>query len=59
MTKPGEGVRFTSPVYPGDTLVVDGWELGKKGENTILGFEVSRRDDNVKVIKGGTAEVTV
>lgn len=53
------GVRFSSPVYPGDTLVVDGWELGKKGDNTILGFEVSRRDDNVKVIRGGTAEVTV
>lgn len=53
------GVRFSSPVYPGDTLVLDGWELGKKRENTVLGFEVSRREDNVKVIKGGAAEVTI
>lgn len=53
------GVRFSSPVYPGDTLVIDGWELGRDGENTLLGFEVKRKSDDVKVIKGGTAEVAI
>lgn len=52
-------VRFSSPVYPGDVLVADGWEIGKQGEKTILGFEVVRQEDDVKVIKGGIAEVVV
>ncbi len=53
------GVRFTAPVYPGDTIVVDGWEAGKENGNVTLGFDVTRKSDNVKVIKGGTAEVEV
>lgn len=53
------GVRFSSPVYPGDVLIVDGWELGKNGGNTLLGFEVKRKIDDVRVIKGGTAEVAI
>jgi acyl dehydratase len=53
------GCRFTSPVYPGDILVADGWEIGEKDGRTVLGFEVARRDDDVKVIKGGIAEVDI
>lgn len=53
------GVRFTAPVYPGDTIIVDGWETGTKNGHTTIAFEVTRQGDNVKVIKGGTAEVEV
>lgn len=53
------GVRFTAPVYPGDEIVVDGWELEKLNGNTMLGFDVSRKSDKVKVIKNGTAEVVI
>jgi len=52
-------VRFSSPVYPGDTLIASGWEIGRQGGKTILGFEVTRREDDVKVIKGGIAEVDI
>ncbi len=53
------GVRFTAPVYPGDEIIVDGWERELKGGTTLLGFDVTRKSDGIKVIKGGTAEVTV
>ncbi|HEY7534891.1 MAG TPA: MaoC/PaaZ C-terminal domain-containing protein [Thermodesulfobacteriota bacterium] len=53
------GSRFASPVYPGDTLVVDGWEMGKEDEKTVLGFEVTRRSDDVKVLRSGVAEVDI
>ncbi len=52
-------VRFSSPVYPGDVLVADGWEIGKQDGRTILGFEVTRQEDDIKVIKGGIAEVAI
>ena len=53
------GVRFTAPVYPGDTLIVDGWETGEKNGNSAIAFEVTRESDGVKVIKGGTAEAAL
>lgn len=53
------GVRFTAPVFPGDLLIVDGWERDKLNGNTVLGFDVTRKSDGVKVIRGGTAEVSV
>ncbi|MEM4408061.1 MAG: MaoC/PaaZ C-terminal domain-containing protein [Candidatus Caldarchaeum sp.] len=53
------GVRFSSPVYPGDTLIADGWEMGVKDGKIILGFEVTRKSDGVKVLKGGYAEVAL
>ena len=53
------GVRFTSPVYPGDVLISNGWEMGQKNGCSVLGFEVERKDDGVKVIRGGYAEVKV
>ena len=53
------GVRFTAPVYPGDTIVVDGWEKGRENGHVVIGFDVTRKSDNVKVIKGGTAEVEI
>jgi hypothetical protein len=33
--------------------------MGKEGERTVLGFEVARRDDDVKVLRNGVAEVDV
>lgn len=53
------GVRFTAPVYPGDEIIVDGWEKGVTDGTMALGFDVTRKSDGVKVIKGGTAEVSV
>lgn len=53
------GVRFSSPVYPGDTLISDGWEMGVRDGKIILGFEVKRKSDGVKVIRGGYAEVAI
>ncbi len=53
------GVRFTSPVYPNDILVADGWHNGGQNGNSELGFEVWRQQDGKKVIKGGTAKVEV
>jgi len=53
------GVRFTAPVYPGDTIVVDGWEAGRENGHVNLAFDVTRKSDDIKVIKGGTAEVEV
>ncbi|GIW48192.1 MAG: hypothetical protein KatS3mg078_2069 [Deltaproteobacteria bacterium] len=51
--------RFSSPVYPGDILIADGWEIGKRDGITVLGFEVKRRDDNITVLKNGLAEVEI
>ncbi|MEE9215039.1 MAG: MaoC/PaaZ C-terminal domain-containing protein [Thermodesulfobacteriota bacterium] len=51
-------VRFTSPVYPGDTLIADGWEIELKNGLAKIGFEVARKEDGLKVIKRGTAEVS-
>ncbi len=52
-------VRFASPVYPGDTLIVDGWEAEKEEGRTVLGFEARREEDGVKVIKNGIAELEI
>lgn len=53
------GVRFTAPVYPGDVIIVDGWEKEELNGNMVLGFDVTRKSDGIKVIKGGTAEVSL
>lgn len=53
------GCRFASPVYPGDTLIADGWEMDKHDGRIVLGFEVTRREDNVKVLKSGISEVEI
>jgi acyl dehydratase len=49
-------VRFTKPVYPGDTLTCVGWVVEKGGEHTTLGFEVLNQD-GIQVIKDGVADV--
>ena len=53
------GVRFSAPVYPGDELIVDGWESGSEDSSNVLGFDVTRKSDGKKVIKDGKAEVKV
>ncbi len=53
------GCRFASPVYPGDTLIADGWEIDNQDGKIALGFEVTRREDGVKVLKGGISEVEI
>ena len=53
------GVRFTAPVYPGDEIIVDGWEQEQHSGSKTIGFDVTRKGDGIKVIKGGTAEVTI
>ncbi|MCZ6468692.1 MAG: MaoC/PaaZ C-terminal domain-containing protein, partial [Candidatus Dadabacteria bacterium] len=53
------GVRFSAPVYPGDELIVDGWESGSEDSFSVLGFDVTRKSDGKKVIKDGKAEVKV
>jgi acyl dehydratase len=53
------GCRFASPVYPGDTLIADGWEMDRQDGRIVLGFEVMRREDNVKVLKSGISEVEI
>jgi len=44
------GVRFSTPVFPGDELQVEGWNADAGNE---IGFHVLRKSDGVKVIKGG------
>jgi len=53
------GVRFSSPVYPGDVLIAEGWEMGRQNGMTTLGVEVKRQGDGVKVIRNGIAEVDI
>jgi len=52
-------VRFSAPVYPGDILVADGWVIEKNNGNTIVGFEVIRKEDGVRVISAGVAKVAI
>jgi hypothetical protein len=33
--------------------------MGKEDEKTVLGFEVTRRSDDVKVLRSGVAEVDI
>ena len=40
-------------------MPVDGWEKEQLNGNMVLGFDVTRKSDGVKVIKGGTAEVSI
>ena len=53
------GVRFSAPVYPGDELVVDGWDDGSQGSVNMIGFDVTRKGDGIKVIKDGKAGIRV
>lgn len=53
------GVRFASPVYPGDVLIAEGWEIGKQNGATTLGVEVKRHEDGIKVIRNGIAKTEI
>ena len=41
-------VRFSAPVFPGDTITVDLWKDGKQ-----ISFEARVKDRGVTVIKNG------
>ena len=45
-------VRFSSPVFPGETLVTETWKDGKH----VL-FQTKVKERNIVVINGGVAEV--
>ncbi|MBI3180053.1 MAG: hypothetical protein HYZ27_10355 [Deltaproteobacteria bacterium] len=47
-------VRFTKPVYPGDTLTTMGWVVG--GGRKVLAFEVHNQE-GAAVLTEGQAEV--
>lgn len=49
-------VRFTKPVYPGDTLTASGWLLEKTGSRSLYGIEVRGRD-GAPVLESGVAEI--
>ena len=47
------GTRFSAPVYPGDDLVLQGWE----DRDGLLNYDLTRTTDSVKVLKDGTAGI--
>jgi acyl dehydratase len=47
------GARFSSPVFPGETISVDLWKDGK-----IISFEARVKSRNVTVIKNGKTELS-
>lgn len=46
------GVRFTAPLFPGETLVVESWRDG-----AVLSFRALSKERGVKVLDNGVAEV--
>ena len=49
-------LRFARPVYPGDTLAINGFSL-REEEDDVVGFEVEREGDGARVVSGGLAQV--
>lgn len=49
-------VRFTKPVYPGDTLTASAWLLEKTGDHTLYAVEV-RTQAGAVVLESGSAEI--
>ena len=47
-------LRFSSPVWPGDSLQVNGWHANE--DNNTLRFEVENSSD-IKVIKSGKLSI--
>ncbi len=45
-------VRFSAPVFPGETIIVDHWKDG-----SVLSFECRLKERDVKVIKNGKCEL--
>ena len=49
-------VRFSKPVFPGDTVTTEGWVIEKKDDVTIYGYEVKNQSGD-QVIKNGVVEI--
>jgi acyl dehydratase len=49
-------VRFSKPVFPGETLTTRGWIAGSSGGRTTYGFETLNARGSA-VLRSGLAEV--
>ena len=49
-------VRFSKPVFPGDTVTTEGWLIEKKDDVTVYGYEVKNQNGE-QVIKNGLVEI--
>ncbi|KXS21886.1 MaoC-like dehydratase [Gonapodya prolifera JEL478] len=47
--------RFSSPVYPGETLRTDMWKVKEDGDKFLVAFQTRVVERNVVVINGGVA----
>jgi len=47
--------RFSSPVFPGETLKTDMWKVKEEGDKIMVAFKTSVEERNVTVINGGVA----
>ena len=54
----GIRARLTSPVYPGETLVFEGWRVAGGHADGEVAFRVRVKERDVVVLNNGRAQVT-